>query len=83
MHHAVAGLDAIGAKDAAAIVRKAVALFGKEGPARDQTRRQTQLETMDGKQIVKLSDELLADRDNVEVLLARYVVQNKSFFLRK
>lgn len=83
VHDAIAGLDAIGASDAAAIVRNAVALFGKEGPARDRKKRQAQLEDVDGKQIVKLSDELLADRDHVEVLLARYVVQHKSHFLRK
>jgi hypothetical protein len=83
VHHAIAGLDAIGAKDAAAIVRQAVALFGTEGPARHQTRRQAQLEDVDGKQIVKLSDELLADCDHVEVLLARYVIRHKAQFLRK
>lgn len=83
VNHAIAGLDAIGAKDAAAITRKAVALFGTDGPSPDRKRRQAQLDAVDGKQIVKLSDELLEDRDHIEVLLARYVVQHKSHFLRK
>jgi HEAT repeat protein len=83
VHHAVAGFDAIGAKDAAATLRKATALLGKEGPSGDRTRRQGQLETVNRKQIVKLSDELLADRDHVEVLLARYVVRHKSYFERE
>jgi hypothetical protein len=81
--HAVEGLDAVGARKSAAIVRKAVALFGKAGPSKDRSKRQRQLEAVDGEALVRLSDALLKDPDKLQVLLARYAAKHRALFVRE
>ena len=77
---AIKGLDAIGAKQSAAIAREVVALFGPGGAPADRARRQKLLETIDGGSIERLSDAWLKDPDRLQPLLARYAVAHKEHF---
>jgi hypothetical protein len=83
VRHALAGLEALGAEKAAAIVREVIALFGKAGPSRDRARRQRQLDRVDGEALVRLSDAFLKDPDRLDVLLSRFAARHREHFERR
>jgi hypothetical protein len=82
IRHALAGLEGLGAKRSAEIVREVISLFGKEGPSTDRVRRQEQLDRVDGSALVRLSDEFLKDPDHLDVLLTRFAARHKELFSR-
>ena len=83
VRHASAGLDAVGAKRSARIVRDVMALFGRSGPSADQEERRQQLDAVSPQSVDELSDQYLDDPDNLQVLLARYVLKHRQHFLRQ
>ncbi len=69
-------LRAIGAKKTAAIVDRAVSLFGAEGPSRNRVQRQQQLTLFSEEQQERFSEldtNFYAYPDNLSELLAKYM----------
>ena len=82
---ALSGLRAIGAESRARILSQACELFGDEGPSRDNEARHKQLAAFNKKKDQSLSDldnQYFDEEENVELLLHRYAIKNKSHFAK-
>jgi len=80
---AVKGLQAMGSKDRLAIFQEAIAKFGKVGPATDRTQRTEQLSTLitqNEKLFEPLETRYFESKEVLEVLTAKYVIQNAADF---
>lgn len=81
---ALKGLGLIGAEGHAEVLRRALAVFGKSGPSTDKALRHKQLSRLS-----KAKEEELDELDsfyydlteNLDALLAPYVIRNKSHFV--
>ena len=81
----VAALDAIGAGQAAALVRRAVAMFPGSDPPRDRDTRYTLMEQLPAaaeKEWSALDDQFYAYPDDLTSLLRRYVATSAASFGR-
>ncbi|MEZ6044695.1 MAG: DMP19 family protein [Planctomycetaceae bacterium] len=79
-----AGLRAVGAPDHLTIFRKALALFGKSGPAEENDTRHQQIARFSKTQdemLSKLDSQYYACEENMDVLLSLFAVKNKSHFI--
>jgi hypothetical protein len=80
---AIAGLEAMKSEDRLALMRQAVAMFGKEGPSEDRTLRQDQLakieRTSEGA-FKALDHRYYGSKESIDVMGARYVLQQKEAF---
>jgi HEAT repeat protein len=80
---ALAGLDAIGAKERAGILREAVALFGAAPPVTVRRERQDQLAKVarqNEKALSALDDRYYKSTESIEVLLTEYVLNHPEAF---
>ncbi|HZJ14497.1 MAG TPA: DUF4375 domain-containing protein [Chthoniobacteraceae bacterium] len=80
---ALAGLEAMGFKERAAILRDAVGKFGKTAPSTDRRIRQEQVAKLarkDGALFGALDDRYYKCAEIVEVLATRYVITNAEAF---
>jgi HEAT repeat protein len=76
---ALAGLEAIGATQAASVLRQAMALFGADGPSLDRDKRHDQLASLTELQDAEmeaLTTALFRDDDRVELRLLEYARQH-------
>jgi HEAT repeat protein len=80
---AIAGLEAMGSKERLAVLREAVAKFGKAGPSTNRDERMTQLSAL-----TRADDELFSELDRryykctevIDVLTMRYVLKRPEAF---
>jgi HEAT repeat protein len=82
-HHAVKALMAVGASNTAAIVQRALDLFGSNGPDRNRDRRHEQLAALTPEQdaeMDRLNTEFYTDPDDLDAAVADYARTNKEHF---
>lgn len=80
---ALAGLEAIGATERAAILREATGIFGRDGAPRDNDERHERLARFTERQDQALDDldnRYYESKENVESLLMLYAIGNKEAF---
>jgi HEAT repeat protein len=80
---ALAGLEAIGAKERESILREAIARFAPDSPAENRSQRQRQLAKIARKTddpFHDLDDRYYASKEIIEVALTKYVILNASAF---
>lgn len=80
--YAVTAAKAVGATDAAEVIRSAVALFGPSGPAADRAERLEQLSELDLDALRELNSKYYALPADIHVLLQQYVARNPREFTR-
>ena len=78
--HAAEAAEAIGAKEAARIFRKAAALFGPGGPPADRDTRMEQLSMIDSAALKALDTEYYACSDDLRELLPQYAAHHPAEF---
>ena len=82
---AASGCELINAPRYGEILRVAIILFPKEGPAKDREARKRQLKMIAKEQLEKLDDRLYEQMriEDFEEIMAKYILANPSkFFLR-
>lgn len=80
---ALAGLQAMGFVERLAVLREAVARFGKDGPSQDRNRRQEQLAKLERKSddvFGSLGDRYYKSKESIDVLSQQYVLNNAEAF---
>jgi hypothetical protein len=77
---AIDGLVAIGSEERATILREAASLFGSDGPSEVRESRWNQLDKLDHGRLSALDTRYYACKDVVDVLLARYALENRERF---
>ncbi len=80
---AVAGFEAMGSKERLAILKEAIALFGKDGPSGERSIRQNQLSRLYRKNdsiFEKLDSRYYKSSEGVGVLASRFVLANPDSF---
>lgn len=78
--HAATAAEAAGAFEAARIIRKAVALFGRAGPAADRDERMEQLSTIESATLAELDTEYYVCSDDLRELLPLYAARHPAEF---
>jgi len=78
--HAVAAVHAVGGRELAEIVSKAVAAFGKKGPHPDRDKRMDQLSQIDRKFFDELNSAYYKCSESLRELLPRYVASHADAF---
>ena len=73
---------AVGASEAARIIRKAVALFGPDGPAADRDERMDRLSAIESATLAALDAEYYDCRDDLQELLPLYAARHPAEFTR-
>jgi len=80
---ALAGLEAIGARERHALLAEALSQFGKEFPAVDRTQRKNQLAKIIRRNedaFDEIDERYFASKERLEVLTAKYVINNADDF---
>jgi HEAT repeat protein len=80
--HAVEAAGAVGATEAARVIRKAVELFGPDGPNPDRDKRMDQLSTIDLATLKELDTRYYDCPDDLWELLPLYVARHPDEFRR-
>ncbi len=84
-HEALAGLEAMNAPIAASLLRRAMALFGPEGPSPDRETRHEQLAALSEEQdqaMHALDYEFYDKQERLHLRMVDYAARNKSHFVR-
>lgn len=80
--YAVEAAEAVGADGTARIIRKALALFGRRGPATDRGKRMDQLSTIEHAKLAELDTEYYDCPDDLRELLPLYTTRHPAEFRR-
>jgi hypothetical protein len=80
--YAVKAAQSVGASELAAIIEKANALFGKDGPDPDRGKRMDQLSKIDLAALTKLDSQYYECADRLSELLPKFVSSNSEAFKR-
>lgn len=78
--HAVKAAKGVGAPKVAAIIQKAIALFGVRGPDPDREKRMDQLSEIDLRTLEKLDEQYYQCSERLSEILPRFVAANPEFF---
>ena len=78
--HAMKAALSVGAPEIAAIVQKANALFGKNGPDPDRNKRMDQLSKIDPKALAELDKRYYKSAERLTEILPRFVARNPEAF---
>jgi hypothetical protein len=78
--HAVKAAHSVGASEIAALIEKANALFGKNGPDPDRERRMDQLSKIDLKALDELNTRYYKCAEHLREILPRFVASNPEAF---